>query len=357
MIVTPIYLIFCVQKNIYRVMGSFRLFLVTAIPALFLAEGLLLYKKNIGSKAANYIIKKQVEGYAKQKLENLTEKILPKKASDTSFSVSPVLASYKNYNDIIDQLQVWQKEAPSMTELVSYGKTASGTECNYLRVGTKDKPKILVHAGLYGDEEFAILATMNIIEKMLSSYGKNDDVTWVMDNRDIYFVPVASPDTFLKPDKIEGYNPHTSFPYPKRPNNASPSPVKLMISMMNHMKFKAVLNMHTPGESIYPPEICKKEDGDKICTLVKKMTGLNGYKTDRVENAHGSGTDVDWFYSAGAASVQMMWGTKTRQFVEYSDVAPSVDRSLSSILLFMKEGTELDLHPTPLRTIYYYQAE
>lgn len=331
------------------IMVNLRTILLLLIPVLLVAEGLLVYKKSIGSKN-NHVITKKPES-SSQPSTNAT------KVVDHSFTVSPVSQFYKSYSDILEQLKKWNLEAPSVTEVTAYGKTSQGTECNYFRIGTKDKPKVLIQSGLYGDEEFSILATMNLIEKILSGYGKNDDITWVVDNRDIYFIPVASPDTYLKPDKIEGYNPHTSFPYPKRPNNASPSPIKLMMSMMNNMKFKAVLNMHTPGESIYPPEICKKEDGDKICGIIAKMTGLNGYKTDRIENAHGSGSDSDWFYSSGAASVQMMWGKKTRQFVEYSEVSPSVDRSLSAILLFIKEGTELELHPTPLRTIYYYEAD
>lgn len=330
-------------------MSSMRILLIMCIPCLFLAEGLLIYKKTMTDKNSYQLIKKQVESFGDKKPV--------KKSHDLSFSISPVLESYKTYNDIVDQMNKWQKEAPSMTEMIKYGKTANGTECNYLRIGTKEKPKVLVHSGLYGDEEFAILASMNIMEKILSKYGKDDEVTWLLDNRDIYFVPVCSPDSYLKSDKIEGYNPHTSFPYPKRPNNPSPSPVKLLMTMMNNLKFKAVLNMHTPGESIYAPEICKKDDGDKINALVSKMVGLNGYKTERLENAHGSGSDVDWFYSCGATSVQMMWGKKSRQYIEYSEVSRSVERSFNSIILFMKEGTELELNPTPLRTIYFYEAE
>ena len=87
------------------------------------------------------------------------------------------------------------------------------------------------------------------------------------------------------------------------------------------------------------------------------MVGMNGYKTERLENAHGSGTDTDWFYSAGSCSIKMMWGKKSRQFVEYAEVGPSVEKSLSAILLFIKESTDLELNPTPLRTVYYQEVE
>ena len=340
-------------------MSNFRLITLAMITLLFAVEGIVLYKKNVLQKIAGKIIEKKAEDYAKKKIEKIAEKIidkyLPKKVSD--LQISDVAQNYKNQSDIIDQLKKWNKEAPDFTDFVSYGKTANGTECNYFRMGTKDKPKVLIQAGLYGDEEYAILATMHLMGKILNGYGKNDDMTWVLDNRDIYFIPVISPDTYLKSDKIEGFNPSTSFPYPQRPNNASPSPIKLAMCLMNHMKFKSVINMHTFGESIYGPEICQKEDGDKINNLIAKMVGMNGYKTERIENTHGSGTDADWFYSAGSCSIKMMWGKKSRQFVEYAEVGPSVEKSLSAILLFIKESTDLELSPTPLRTVYYQEVE
>jgi hypothetical protein len=346
---------------IYNDMRNFRLIVLATISLLFVADVILLYKKNILQKFAISVVKHETKDYVKNKIEKITNKIidkyLPKKVSDKSFQVSNVALNYKKQSDIIDQLEKWNKEAPDFTDIATYGKTANGTECHYFRIGTKDKPKVLINAGLYGDEEYAILATMHTIEKLLNGYGKNDDITWILNNRDIYFIPTMSPDTYLKSDKIEGYNPSISFPYPKRPNNPSPSPIKLVMCLMNHMKFKAVMNMHTFGESIYAPEICQKEDGDKINNLIAKMIGINGYKTERLENAQGSGTDVDWFYSAGSASIKMMWGKKSRQFVEYTEVGPSVEKSLPAIVLFIKEAADLNLCPTPLHTVYYYEAE
>ena len=338
-------------------MKNFRTVLMILIPLLLIVEGYLLYKKNVGVKAAEYIVKKKAESFIKNKIENIIEKIQPKKVSESIVEISAPPQEYKTVDDLYKQLQTWSKEAPSLTEMVSYGKTANGTECFYLRAGNKDKPKVLIQAGLNGDEEYAILATMQMINSFLAGYNRNDDITWALDNRDIYFVPVSSPDTFLKNEKIEGFNPSTSFPYPKKPNNASPSAIKLLMSLANEMKFKAVINMHTYGESVYGPEICSKDDGDKINNLLKKVCGLNGYKTERLENAHGSGNDVDWFYSSGAASIKMLWGKNSKQYVSFAEIAPSVQRNLPAILTFIKEGTELELRPTPLRTVYYYEFE
>ena len=341
-------------KFIYKHMSNLRLVLITATIVLAIVQIFVIKRKNVVEK---FLFK-----CATNKFENFIEnkkKILKNKLGEylKTSEISPVKQEYESYQSVCDQLKKWSLEIPEITEMVTYGKTVNGTDCNYLRIGTKDKPKVLVQSGLYGDEEYAILSTMNLIERMLSDYGKDEDINWIIENRDIYFIPVLSPDTFLKSEKIEGYNPHISFPYPKRPNNASPSPIKLVMGLMNQLKFKAVLCNHTFGENIYPPEICNKQDGDKICMLIDKMIGLNGYNTERIENANGSGTDVDWFYSAGSCSIKMMWGKKSRQYIDYGEISPSLERNFKSILLFMKEATEIELHPMPLRTIYYYEAD
>ena len=98
-------------------MNNFRTILLVLIPLLFLAEGLLLYKKNIGSKAAEYVVKKKAENYIKNKIENITEKIIPKKVVEQSFQVTHMTKEYKTVDDVFKQLETWNKEAPSMTDL------------------------------------------------------------------------------------------------------------------------------------------------------------------------------------------------------------------------------------------------
>jgi DNA-directed RNA polymerase subunit H (RpoH/RPB5) len=263
---------------------------------------------------------------------------------------------FKTYDEVVAQLNIWHQQLPAITEIGAYGKTSLGTLCNYLRVGTVGKPKVLIQAGLEGDEEFAILANMKFMEKFLCRIDTDDDVNWLVKNRDIYFIPVLSPDTFLKSHDIEGFETIRSFPYPAKPNNQSPSPVKLIIDLANELKFKAVLSSHTYGEKFVQPQICNGQDGDKIEHLLLKLSGMNGFKTERADNPQGTGSDVDWFYSIGACSVNMLWSKNSKQFVSFSDLEPSVDRNFAAVCAFMKEAVEIEMNPKPLRPMLY-QAE
>jgi hypothetical protein len=314
-------------------MENVRAILLSFVAAMFLGEGFILYKKQ-----------ETAQSFEKPKIVNV-------------FEISEPKQFYKNYQEICDQLRKWHYEAGNLTEYATYGKTSHGTECNFLRLGTKDKPKVLIHSGLEGDEEFSVLANMRLIHHFLTSYNKDKEITWLLKNREIYFVPVASPDTFLLSSHIDGFDPVKSFPSPQKPNIQSPAPVKALMDFACEMKFQAVLNFHTFGESFCAPEICNSKDCEKICALIDKMAGSNGYKTNTVQNKAGSGSDVDWFYSNGAVSVKMLWGKTSKQYVAYCEVEPAINRNLSSILTFVKEAPEIAINPRPLRTIYYYQAD
>jgi hypothetical protein len=271
--------------------------------------------------------------------------------------LSPCPESFTSLQHITSQLNRWHGELPGLTELITYGKTSNGTPCQMLRIGTKDKPKVLLASGLVGSEEYPVVANMHILHRLLSEYMKNPEVTWLLENRDIYFVPNLSPDTYGKTNMVEGLDPMTSFPSYKKLNQHSPSPVVLAMSLANTYKFKAVLNMHSSGEKLLPPENASETDGAAICALIDKMTGLNGYLTSRLEYNDGNGSDTDWFYTTGACSMTMYWGKGGSKTVCYKDVPDQVERNFRAICLFIKEAVEIELNPRPLKTVYYYQAD
>jgi len=259
---------------------------------------------------------------------------------------------YASRDEIAQQLAIWTKEIPYLTEVDSYGTTADNNSCLYFRVGTKDKPKILIQSGLDPNEECAILCNLNLIYRFLSEYHLNPEVKWLVHNRDIYFVPLANPDGFqTKTSKNELLN---VFPSPKNLNPKICSSSKLLMEFANAKKFQGSLNLHTFGEHILPPSIANDSDAKQIYNLVDKMCGKNGYLTKQIRNQDGDGNDTDYLYSTGACSITMQVGQDSKSFVSYSETKPTVNRIYSSVLMFMKEAAEIDLNPQPLKTIYFY---
>jgi len=272
-------------------------------------------------------------------------------------SISLPTEQYKSYQHIIQQLNRWHQESPSNTEIGVYGKTTKGTSCNYFRIGAKNKPKVLIHSGLVGNEEFPVLMNMHIIHKLLTDYETKSEIKYLLDNRDVYFVPVASPDTYLKSNTIEDIDPMTSFPTYKKMNPQTSSATLALMQWAENQKFKAVLNNHAPGEKILPPEICVNEDREKIYKIINKMISANGYLTSETNKNESTGNDTDWFYATGSCSIQMQWGKKSKQYISYSEVEPTLNRNYNSILIFIKEAIDINVSPKPLKAIYFYQVD
>lgn len=238
----------------------------------------------------------------------------------------------ETYDGIINQLEIWNKSFASISKMNVYGKTSEGKECVYFKIGTPDKPKILIHSGVNGYEKSSTIATMKLIDKLL--HDQDEEVIWLINNREMYFIPVVSPDLYSnQSQKVIHFPTGTKF------NNDMNASVKNLVDFSNDMKFKAVLNLHADGKNIcYSQKTCKK-DLNKIHDIAEKMSSLCGY--DIVKNYNDTNKDVDWFYSTGSCSIT------------FNTTDENIKQTYDAFLSFIKEAAESDMNPQPIRPIFY----
>lgn len=285
--------------------------------------------------------------------------------------------SYMNYEKTVDQLRQWNKEAPEMTEVGTYGKSSRGKDCYYLRICNKrfsavaDKPKVLVTACIHGNEPLASSTTMWYIGTMLEKYGKDEAITQLLDSRDLYFVPVLSPDSYPNSRHVDGVDPNRDFPGPTRPNHKSCAPVKAIQDLFMKIRPNAVISGHTWGRVYLTPHGDKMEncpDHEAIMTVMNKVKGLTGYRCIRAcdmygpggglnnppirhagEGDHGSlpiiGTEVDWYYRNGAFAIVCEYGTHQR-IPSDADTKTEFDKTFGGFLVFIKEAPLVRLNPS-----------
>ena len=115
------------------------------------------------------------------------------------------------------------------------------------------KKKVLVHACIHGGETLACSTTMAMIGTMLSEYGTVKETTDIINTRDIYFVPVLSPDTYPKMRFVDGVDPNRDFPHPKRPDHKSVPPIDAIQKFFLMHKFDAAMSGHTSGRFYWAP--------------------------------------------------------------------------------------------------------
>lgn len=241
--------------------------------------------------------------------------------------------NYESYEGIISQLELWHKQFPESTSFTVYGKSAEGKDCAYLRIGTKDKPKILVHSGVRGFEQPSVLTNMKLLDRLL--HDRDEEIAWLLKNRDIYFIPVVSPDLFIHENKKA----NNVFPTGTKIEPTMTASIKNLVDLANELKFKAVLNLHSEGKNIsYPQKTCNK-DFATIQNVVQKMSDLSGY--DIAKPVELMNSDVNWFYSTGACSINM----------NTSEV--NLRKTYDAFVAFMKEAAESDMNPQPIRPIFY----
>ena len=276
--------------------------------------------------------------------------------------------SYMNYDQTIAQLKQWCVEAPEMAEIGVYGKTTKGKDCYYLRVFNKrysqitERPKVLITACIHGNEPLASSVTMWYIGNLLSSYGKDDGITHLLDSRDLYFVPVVSPDSYPVSRIVDGVDPNRDFPSPNRHNHKSVAPVQAIQDLFMKIKPNAVISGHTWGRVYLTPYGDKMQncpDHEEIMTVMNKVKSLSGYRCMRtcdMYNPNGSinnppirtndseyvlapiyGTEVDWYYRNGAFAIVCEYGTHQRIPTD-ADTRLEFDKTFQGFLLFLKEA-------------------
>lgn len=262
-------------------------------------------------------------------------------------NITVVTPAYLDYPQIVAQTQKWAQEAPDLVEVGYYGKTKRGTDICYMRIcnklDTKPRPKVMITGCIHGNEPWATGCVMAFAGNLLDGYGKNKDITDLIESRDIYIVPVVSPDSYPHSRHVDGVDPNRDFPGPSRPAHPSTPSIAAIQTFFNKIKPNAVISGHTHGRIYLTPfgdkmTVCPNEADYK--RIVGQMGTMSQYKVDRACNMYGRpiiGSEVDWYYRNGAFAIVMEFGTHQRK-PSMQDITSEFTRTWTSVQLFIKEA-------------------
>lgn len=282
---------------------------------------------------------------------------------------------HMSYDQTVAQLKQWNQESPELTSVAVYGKSSRGKDLYYLRICnrrsmvTTDRPRVLVTACIHGNEPLASSTTMWYIGALLSQYGRDEAITHLIDSRDIFFVPVVSPDSYPSSRMVDGVDPNRDFPGPSRPGHRSVAPVKAVQDLFLSVRPNAVMSGHTWGRVYLTPYGDKMQncpDHDAITAVTNKMKGLSGYRCIRACDMYGvnglnnppirtagvgefvstpiHGTEVDWYYRNGSFAIVCEFGTHQRVPSD-DDTRVEFNRTYQAFLLFLREAPLVQVHP------------
>lgn len=107
---------------------------------------------------------------------------------------------YYSYDMIVQALQKLNQTYPHLTQLEVAGKSEEGRNIycmtiNNPKTGDKlDKPGIYVDGNIHGNEIQAAEVGLYLLDYLLGNYGKNAEITQLIDSRCFYVVPTVNPD-------------------------------------------------------------------------------------------------------------------------------------------------------------------
>ena len=120
--------------------------------------------------------------------------------------VQPLVAGqmdFKHYHtsaEIEDWMRKWAKEHPDFVELVSVGKSFGGRDLWQLTLTSKktgkdtDKPAAFFEGGRHSGEITATESALYLAWHLIENYGKDADVTKLLDTKAVYIRPMNNPD-------------------------------------------------------------------------------------------------------------------------------------------------------------------
>ncbi|HUR78693.1 MAG TPA: M14 family metallopeptidase [Acidimicrobiales bacterium] len=107
---------------------------------------------------------------------------------------------FVRYRELVELLDALTAERPDLVELSEIGRSYEdraitlATITNTATGPHHEKPALWIDANIHATEHTGGTAALNLIHKLITEYGTDDDVTRVLDTRCFYIVPRMNPD-------------------------------------------------------------------------------------------------------------------------------------------------------------------
>ncbi len=259
----------------------------------------------------------------------------------------PFRACYAVYTDAVAQMQSWAEAYPQLAELFDLGpswETTKGRATRRLwamrltnQALTDPKPKLLLLALHHARETVTPVVALNLIETLLSGYGRDAEATWLLDHRELWVVPFVNPDGYAKVQMGLNWRKNTndtqcaSGPPPQGPGvdlnrnygyqwggpGASENPcsqtyrgqgpfsepeTQAVRDLALREGFDMVISLHSFGELILYPwgyTPVPAPDANGLYRVARALSSFNGYTPiQSVQLYPTNGDTCDWVYGA-----------------------------------------------------------
>jgi hypothetical protein len=179
---------------------------------------------------------------------------------------------YPSYPKYLQMMQGFESQYSSLCQLSDIGHSVNGRKILMLKICSPVKysgvrPKVMLSSSIHGDELTGYKLMLYLIDDMLLNYGKDELVTRLMDNVELWINPLANPDgTFFGGDNtvteskrynINNVDLNRNYPDPDEGNHPDGNTWQIEnVAMMDFYKAQEInlsVNFHTGVEVVNYP--------------------------------------------------------------------------------------------------------
>ena len=276
--------------------------------------------------------------------------------------ISTPMPDYKPYFEIVEQLREWHQESLDLTEIGVYGKSAKGTDLWYIRITNfvtpseqRRRPIVLMTGATHGNESISSMTILAYAGELLSKYGRDRQITELVNTRDIYIIPIVSPDTFPHSRHVNRVDPNRDYPTFDDPNKRSIPIIQSLRDFVLKIQPNAIISGHSFGKVfIYPwgdtaLDCPNKED---YLSILSEMQNKSGYKMLKLSKVYGRpiyGTEADWYYRQGFFSVVAEYGNHQKP-PTFNEIRKEFLQTFKAILYFIEVAPQVRVKQLSFRS-------
>lgn len=216
---------------------------------------------------------------------------------------------WHNYNTVTSALQQYATTYPKLASTLSAGTTGGGRNIPALHVvstapSERGKATLMITGCTHGNELITTEVVLGFIDALLKGYGTDGRVTRMVDEHDIYFVPIASPDGYAVQERYtEGVDPNRDFPYPDDESHQSVKTIQSMMAFATAKQIKGSIDFHSAAGMVFFPwaytyDPIPSADYKDLDALTTQMAATNGYQHGQIAQTIyvAPGSSADYYY-------------------------------------------------------------
>ena len=252
---------------------------------------------------------------------------------------------YPTYEAYVDLMYRFEEDYPNLVRIESVGETVMGREILFAGISPepgrrRPVPQFMYTSTMHGDETVGFIVSLRLIHYLLENYGSDPEVTWLVDNVDIWICPHENPDGTYRDDNstIQGatrgnanlVDLNRNYPNPVRDPSSEQQPeTTAMINFTDSIPFVMSANMHTgielvnfPYDSWRSSERRHPDHSWWEFVMYEYVDTVHAYSPDGYMTGMGNGVTHggDWYVVYGSRQDYFNYYRNCREFtLEMSD--------------------------------------